>query len=278
MPRIAVGVEYDGSALAGWQSQLDQPSVQSHLEQALTQVAGAPVQVVGAGRTDAGVHSRGQVAHFDTDALRTERGWVLGANTHLPASIALRWAREVPDHFHARYSALSRTYRYCIFNRYRRTALAASRASFVHRALDIEPMQQAAPLLLGTHDFSAFRAAECQAKSPVRNLYALDLVRQGDFIVVQVRANAFLHHMVRNLVGALMAVGRHEQSPEWVTQVLQGRDRKLNAATAPAAGLYLWTVDYPVGFGMPDDSAIMQGPVGCPADLFDQVDLAHVMV
>ena len=278
MPRIAVGIEYDGTTLTGWQAQRDLPSVQQHLEQALSQVAGAPVQVTGAGRTDAGVHARGQVAHFDTDALRTDRSWVLGANSHLPPCIALRWAREVPGHFHARYSALSRSYRYVILNRPQRPGLCAGQVAFMHRPLQLQPMREAAALLIGEHDFSAFRSSECQARSPVRRLQALDLVQRGQFIIVQVRANAFLHHMVRNLVGLLAAVGRGEHPPDWARQVLQGRDRTRSAATAPAAGLYLWQVAFPAVFGLPDDSAIMPSPVGCPADLFDQVEPAHVMV
>lgn len=266
MPRIAVGVEYDGLRLAGWQSQRDLQTVQESVERALSRIADAPVALVGAGRTDAGVHARGQVAHFDTEAHRTMRAWVLGANTHLPPGIALRWALEVPDHFHARYSALSRCYRYIILNRSARTGLAAGRVAFIHRPLDVERMQQGAPLLLGEHDFSAFRSSECQANSPVRNLMSLRVMRQGEFIGIEVRANAFLHHMVRNIAGLLISIGQGDHEPGWVAEVLASRDRRVNAATAPADGLYFWTVQYPLGFGLPDDSDMMRGPAGCPGD------------
>lgn len=271
MPRIAVGVEYDGCCFAGWQSQQGLATVQDRIESALTRVADVPVQVVGAGRTDAGVHARGQVAHFDVDVQRTERSWVLGANSHLPAGIALRWAREVPGHFHARYTAQSRTYRYCILNRASRPALAAGRVAFVHRPLLLAPMQQAAQMLLGDHDFSAFRSAECQAASPVRSLQLLRIARIGQFVVLEVRANAFLHHMVRNIAGLLIAVGQGDRPPESAAAVLASRDRRLNAATAPAAGLYMWAVQYPPVFELPDDSDMMPSPAGCPGDLLDQV-------
>ena len=267
MPRIAVGVEYDGLRLAGWQSQRDLPTVQGHLEAALSRIADAPVAVVGAGRTDAGVHGRGQVAHFDTEARRTPRSWVLGANTHLPPGIALRWAQAVPEHFHARYSALSRCYRYVILNRLTRPGLAAGRVSFFYRPLDVERMQAAVPHLIGVHDFSAFRSSECQAKSPVRNLMSLSVQRKGEFIVMEVRANAFLHHMVRNIAGMLVAVGQGDRDPSWAAEVLAGRDRRLNGVTAPADGLYFWSVQYPDNFGLPDDSDMIPPPAGCPADL-----------
>ncbi len=267
MPRIAVGLEYDGSGFAGWQSQVDAPSVQQSLQSALSMVCNHAVDVVGAGRTDAGVHARGQVAHFETAANRTERALVLGANTHLPPGIALQWARFVPDHFHARYSARARSYRYCILNRSVRSALACTRSAFVYRPLQVEPMIAAARFLIGLHDFSAFRAAECQARSPVRDLQKIELSRAGDFIVLEVTANAFLHHMVRNIAGLLIHVGQGEAPPELAAEVLAGRNRRLAPATAPAAGLYLWRVHYPPVFGLPDDSDIMRSPAGCPADL-----------
>jgi len=262
-------VEYDGLRLSGWQTQLDLPTVQDSVELALSRVADAKVAVVGAGRTDAGVHARGQVAHFDTDAQRSARAWVLGANTYLPAGIALRWAAEVPGHFHARYSALSRSYRYIILNRPTRPGLASGRVSFVYRPLDVTAMQEAALALVGEHDFSAFRAAGCQAKSPVRRLLALRVVRSGEIIGLEVRANAFLHHMVRNIAGLLIAVGQGDRAPSSAAQVLATRDRRMNAATAPADGLYFWAVQYPPVFGLPDDSDMMQGPSGCPGDLMD---------
>jgi len=267
MPRIAVGVEYDGLGLSGWQSQRDLPTVQDSVERALSRVADAPLSVVGAGRTDAGVHARAQVAHFDTEAGRTARGWVLGANSTLPAGIALRWATEVPEHFHARYSALSRSYRYVILNRGTRPGLAAGRVAFVYRPLDLAPMQEAGRVLLGEHDFSAFRASECQAKSPVRRLLDLRLKRVGEFVCLEVRANAFLQHMVRNIAGMLISIGQGDHAPAWAAEVLASRDRRANAATAPAGGLYFWAVQYPPGFGLPDDSDMMRGPSGCPGDL-----------
>jgi tRNA pseudouridine38-40 synthase len=267
MSRIAVGIEYDGSDFAGWQQQVESPSIQQSMQQALARVCDHPVDLIAAGRTDAGVHARGQVAHFESTAGRTERALVLGANTYLPPGIALRWARQVPEHFHARYSALARTYRYCILNRFSRPALAAGRAAFVHRPLDIAPMREAASLLLGSHDFSAFRAAECQARSPVRNLGALEVARRGDFVLLEVTANAFLHHMVRNLAGLLIHIGQGEAAPGFAAEVLAARDRRIAPATAPAAGLYFWRVHYHPVFGLPGDSDMIPDPAGCPADL-----------
>ena len=251
MNRIAVGVEYDGTAVAGWQSQQRLRTVQQVLERALGTVAAEPVSIVCAGRTDAGVHSRGQVAHFDTRAERTPRSWVLGANSELPADVAVTWAMPVPGHFHARYCAEARTYRYLVLNRTARSALAAHRAAWVARALDERLMAQTAELLTGEHDFSAFRSAECQAKSPVRRLESLRVARAGDWIAIEATANAFLHHMVRNLAGLLIAVGKGKQPPEWARTVLEGRDRTRSAATAPAAGLTFWEVRYPRAFGLP---------------------------
>ena len=267
MARIAVGLEYDGNGFAGWQIQTAAPSVQAALQLALGSVCNHPLQVTGAGRTDAGVHARAQVAHFDTESSRTERALLLGANTYLPPGVALRWVRQVPDHFHARYSALSRTYRYCILNRVARSALTVGRAAFIYRPLQVEPMQEAARLLVGTHDFSAFRAAQCQARSPVRNLLQLQVQRSGDFLILEVTANAFLHHMVRNIAGLLIHIGQGEAAPPWAAEVLASRDRRAAPATAPAGGLYLWRVQYPAVFGLPDDSDIMPCPAGCPADL-----------
>jgi len=269
MTRFAVGVEYDGSGFSGWQQQEDAPSVQQELCAALGRVLDHPVEVTAAGRTDAGVHSRGQVAHFDSPAQRTGRALVLGSNTLMPPGVSLRWARAVPDHFHARYSAQSRTYRYCILNRMARSAIAAGRAAFVHRPLDADRMQAATVHLVGYQDFSALRAAECQAKSPVRDLSRLQVRRVGDFVLLEVTANAFLHHMVRNIAGLLMHIGHGEADPGFAAEVLAGRDRRRAPATAPAGGLYLWRVQYPPVFGLPDDSDIMRCPSGCPADLMD---------
>ena len=251
MARIAVGVEYDGGAYVGWQTQPALRTVQQAVEAALAVIADSPVTIVCAGRTDAGVHAVGQVAHFDTAASREMRSWVLGANSELPADVSLSWARPVPTHFHARYSALARTYRYLILNRTARSALFARRAAWVHRPLDHERMQAAASALEGEHDFSAFRAAECQAKSPVRRLERLTVTRHADWVVIEATANAFLHHMVRNIAGLLIAIGKADAAVGWAREVLEGRDRTRNAATAPAGGLYLLAVRYPDAFRLP---------------------------
>jgi tRNA pseudouridine38-40 synthase len=254
MVRIAVGIEYDGSAFAGWQSQQALRTVQQVLEGALGAVAAEPLSLICAGRTDAGVHARGQVAHFDTHAERTTRSWVLGANSDLPSDLTVTWAMPVAGHFHARYCAESRVYRYRILNRLARSALAAQRAAWVARPLDAVAMGEAAQLLVGEHDFSAFRSSECQAKSPVRRLQRLIVERQGDWITIEAVANAFLHHMVRNIAGLLIAVGKGKAPPAWARSVLEGRDRTRGAATAPPTGLYLWEVRYPRAFGLPAPS------------------------
>ncbi len=255
MARIAVGIEYDGSAYCGWQAQPALASVQAVAEEALSRIAAAPVALVCAGRTDAGVHALGQVAHFDTEATRPMRSWVLGANSELPADVSVCWALPVPEHFHARFSAEARTYRYLILNRTARSALHARRAAWVHRPLDAERMNAAARLLEGEHDFSAFRAAECQAKSPIRRLQRLSVERQGEWIRIEATANAFLHHMVRNLAGLLIAIGRGDAEPTWAGELLATRDRTQGAATAPAAGLYFVAVRYPAAFGVPAAAA-----------------------
>jgi tRNA pseudouridine38-40 synthase len=255
--RIALGIEYDGSAYGGWQVQSAVESVQARLERALAHVADAPIALVCAGRTDAGVHARAQVAHFDTSAVRSSRAWLLGTNRLLPADISVRWSRPVPGHFHARYSALSRTYRYLILNRTARSALAARRTLLVHRPLDVAAMQAAASALVGEHDFSAFRSVECQSRSPVRILHRLGVERAGDWVMIEATANAFLHHMVRNLVGLLLAVGLQRVPPEHARERLQSRRRDAHVVTASACGLYLWHVDYPRQFGLPGDSAMM---------------------
>jgi tRNA pseudouridine38-40 synthase len=263
MPRLAAGVEYFGSAYAGWQTQSSLKTVQALVEGALSAVANSPVSVMCAGRTDAGVHSRGQVVHFDTDVVRGLRGWTLGANSNLPRDINLSWVRPVPAHFHARYSAEARTYRYLIFNRGVRSALVEGRAAQIHRPLDVQQMQAAAPSLVGQHDFSAFRSSECQAKSPIRRLTQLTIERDGDLVTIEVTANAFLHHMMRNIAGLLIAIGRGDEAPQWADEVLKGRDRTRGAATAPPEGLYLWSVAYPAAFGLPEGrSAIIERPPG----------------
>ncbi|HEY2037779.1 MAG TPA: tRNA pseudouridine(38-40) synthase TruA [Steroidobacteraceae bacterium] len=264
MVRIAVGLEYEGTRYAGLQTQRSAESVQVLVEGALAKVAAEAVSLVCAGRTDAGVHARGQVAHFDTAASRSMRAWMLGANSELPRDISVSWVRPVPAHFHARYSAEARTYRYMIFNRAARSGLLSSRATWVYRPLDAERMAAAAAVLEGEHDFSGFRAAECQAKSPIRRMERLTVTRQGDWLAIEATANAFLHHMVRNIAGLLIRVGKGDAPPSWAAEVLAGRDRRLSAATAPADGLYLWQVRYPVAFPIPVPSCDII-PTGSPA-------------
>jgi tRNA pseudouridine38-40 synthase len=265
--RLAVGIEYQGGAYSGWQVQSGAPSVQAVLESALSRVADEPVGLICAGRTDAGVHARAQVAHFDTAAVRSAHAWLLGANHYLPRDISLRWVRAVPDHFHARYSALARTYRYLILNRPARSALAAGRALLVHQPLDIGAMEQGARWLIGEHDFSAFRSSECQANSPMRQIQALQLQRSGDWVSIDVTANSFLHHMVRNIVGLLLSIGRARAPPERARQQLESRSRCQGKSTSAAHGLYLWRVEYPPAFGLPEfgapaDSAMIEAAVG----------------
>jgi len=253
MPRIALGLEYDGSAFAGWQSQAHARGIQTDLEQALSFVADHPVAVTAAGRTDAGVHARMQVVHFDTTAQRSERAWALGANTRLPVDISALWAREVPEAFHARYSAISRSYRYRILNRMARPALERLRAGWVRRMLDAQRMQEAARWLVGEHDFSSFRAAECQSPTPMRRVHSIDIDRREDELSIEVTANAFLHHMVRNIVGVLIAVGTGDREPIWARTVLDARDRRRGGVTAPPHGLYLVGVRYPANLGLPSE-------------------------
>lgn len=251
MQRIALGVEYDGTAYNGWQKQRSGIGVQELLERALAEVADEPIDAACAGRTDAGVHASAQVVHFDSTAVRTARNWVLGVNSNLPSDINALWAAAVSGEFHARYSARARTYRYLILNRLTRSALYRHRAWWLHRPLDLEPMQLAAEHLLGEHDFSAFRAAGCQAKTPRRNVMAIEIERHGDWVTITITANAFLQHMVRNLVGLLTAVGGGDAAPEWAAAVLASRDRREGGMTAPAHGLTLIDIAYPDSFGLP---------------------------
>ncbi|HYJ42314.1 MAG TPA: tRNA pseudouridine(38-40) synthase TruA [Steroidobacteraceae bacterium] len=257
MPRFAAGLEYDGRAYSGWQFQRGLQTLQDVVQRALSRVADTPVDCVCAGRTDAGVHAAGQVIHFDSAAVRTERGWRLGANSYLPPDVSVVWVREVPEQFHARFSATARSYRYLILNRDSRSALAAGRATWERRPLDAARMHAAAQALVGEHDFSAFRAVECQSRSPVRRVECLEVMRSAEWVTLAITANAFLHHMVRNVAGLLMSVGHGESPPERVATVLANRDRRTNAATAPPDGLYLAAVRYPAEFGLPSQSAII---------------------
>lgn len=251
--RIALALGYDGRRFAGWQTQPSVRTAQDVLEQALSAMAGHPVDTVCAGRTDAGVHALAQVVHFDTDAHRPRTAWVRGVNAALPDDIAVHWAAPVTPEFHARFSATARTYRYLLLCSPVRQPLWHGRAGWTHHALDLDAMREAAAVLVGRHDFSAFRSAQCQAASPVRTLDRLELHAQGALVVFTLRANAFLHHMVRNLVGALVAVGAGRRPASWAGEVLASRDRAQAAATFSPAGLYLAAVDYPARFGVPGD-------------------------
>ena len=254
--RIALGVEYDGSPFCGWQSQRDLDSVQSVLESALAKIAGHPVKLVGAGRTDAGVHAWGQVAHFDTETKRPLTAWVRGTNAYLPSAVSVRWAYHVPDYFHARFEALSRQYHYYLLNQPIRPTLYRDRAGWYHRPLQLGIMQQAADFLLGRHDFSAFCSSECQSPSRVRYLQCLNITQQGSLFLFDIKADAFLHHMVRNIVACLVDVGSLKHSPEWVQQVLRSRDRAHAAPTFAPQGLYLRRVEYEPIWGLPDEGHI----------------------
>ncbi len=243
--RIAFGLEYDGSRFRGFQRQQQRPTVQEELEDALGDVADHPVTVHCAGRTDTGVHAACQVIHIETDSIRSERAWVLGANSNLPDAVAVRWARFVDDRFHARFSARGRHYRYRILNRWIRPGLHAGRVAWERRPLDAERMHDAAQTLVGEHDFSSFRALGCQARHAVRELKRITVRRSDDEVVLDVSANAFLYHMVRNIAGTLIAIGCGDRSVEWIGEVLQARKRSRAGVTAPAEGLYFMGVDYP---------------------------------
>lgn len=249
--KFAACIEYDGSPFYGWQRLSHAPTVQEHVERALSSVAAEPIQVVCAGRTDTGVHALGQVIHFETSAQRPERGWLFGGNAHLPDGVALRWVQPVAEDFHARFSAYSRRYRYIILNRQARPALLHGRVHWQHGALDAGMMHQAAQVLVGEQDFSSFRAAGCQARHAIREITEIRVSREQDFIHVDIVANAFLHHMVRNIVGSLLKVGAGERPPQWIAGLLELRDRTQAGMTAPAAGLYFVHVAYPEAFGLP---------------------------
>ncbi len=249
--RLALGIEYDGCAYNGWQRQRVGRGVQEVLEHSVAQVADHDVEVVCAGRTDTGVHASGQVGHFDTESDRSMRGWLLGINSALPDDVSVRWVQPVDDDFHARFSALNRQYRYRILNTLVRSALERDRCWWVYQSLDAEAMHRAGQHLLGEHDFSAFRAAGCQANTPNRELQSLSVERDGDWITLEVSGNAFLQHMVRNITGTLVAVGSGQQPEAWVGDVLASRDRKRAGITAPPQGLTLTQVGYPAAFGLP---------------------------
>jgi tRNA pseudouridine38-40 synthase len=249
--RIALGLEYAGAAFDGWQSQPTGRGVQDALERALEQIAGAPTRTIAAGRTDAGVHATSQIAHFDTEAVRPDTAWVRGVNALLPPEVAVLWARAVPPDFHARYKATARHYTYVLMARPVRAALLAGRVGWYHRSLDVAAMRDAVRLLVGTYDFSAFRAAECQARSPVKTLSAAAVETDGDLVRFDFSADAFLHHMIRNVVGTLVHVGAGKAPPGWVAELLAARDRTRAAPTFAAGGLYLTGAEYDASWGLP---------------------------
>ena len=249
--RIALGLEYDGSAFCGWQTQPAGCGVQDHLQAALSKLADESIEVTAAGRTDTGVHASAQVVHFDTNAQRDENAWVRGTNSNLPESVRVLWSSRVKDDFHARYSARSRTYRYLLFDDAVAPAILRNRVGWYHKPLDVEAMKAGLRILLGEHDFSAFRDAQCQAKSPVRNLHEAVAERRGTLIVFTFRANAFLHHMIRNIVGSLVYVGAGKHPPGWMAELLASKDRRNAAPTFAPDGLYLAGVEYDPAFGLP---------------------------
>ncbi|MDR2000679.1 MAG: tRNA pseudouridine(38-40) synthase TruA [Zoogloeaceae bacterium] len=255
--RIALGVEYDGSAFSGWQTQTHCVTVQDTLERALSAVADETIATVCAGRTDSGVHALMQVAHFDTSSLRPESAWVRGTNANLPPAVAVTWAKEVPNDFHARFSATGRRYRYLLLNHPVRPAVDHGKLGWHHAPLDVEAMRRAAAVLIGEHDFSAFRSSGCQAKSPVRVLRRLEICRQNDLIIFDFEANAFLHHMIRNIVGSLVYVGNGRWPPDAVATLLAGRDRSKGAPTFEAAGLYFVGADYDARWSLLSAGRIM---------------------
>lgn len=253
--RVALGIEYDGTGFLGWQRLSHGPTVQGAVEAALSSVADHAVDVTCAGRTDSGVHARCQVVHFDSNAQRSERAWMLGVNSQLPDAIAVRWAVAVGDDFHARYGARARRYRYTILNRPARPALEARYVAWERHTLDADAMERAAAALIGEHDFSAFRTIACQSRTPFRNVHALCVTRSEDRIDIDIEANAFLHHMVRNIVGSLLPIGRGERPVEWLGELLEGRNRRVAGPTAAAAGLCFVAPRYPAGAGLPAEAS-----------------------
>ncbi len=254
--RIALGIEYDGTDFMGWQRLSHGPSVQASVERALSTVADTPIRVTCAGRTDAGVHARCQVVHFDTGVERPLRGWILGTCANLPDSIAVLWAQPVADDFHARHSARGRRYRYSILNRAVRPALDARYVTWERQPLDVQDMHAASQVLVGEHDFSAFRAIACQARHARREVRRISVTRDAERVQVDIEANAFLHHMVRNIVGSLLLVGRGEQTRDWIAELLAGRDRDQAGPTAPASGLSFLGPRYAADWGLPDQVSL----------------------
>lgn len=249
--KYALGIEYVGTSFCGWQAQTGMRCVQSEIEKVLSKVANEPIKVTCAGRTDTGVHAIGQVVHFESNSSRNERAWLLGANTQLPKDVSVAWVREVAEDFHARFSAISRTYHYKIINRLARSAVNYERATWIYHSLNEHLMHEAAQHLVGEHDFTSFRTAACQANTPQRNVQSISVERSGDWLLCKVTANAFLHHMVRNIVGSLIMIGQGERPVEWIVSIRDAKDRKIAGPTAPADGLYLHSVNYPAKFLIP---------------------------
>jgi tRNA pseudouridine38-40 synthase len=262
MMRIALGLQYDGSSYCGWQSQLNQRTIQDELEKALTSFIGVegvgsnPLSVITAGRTDTGVHALGQVVHFDVNVERENWSWVRGVNTFLPASIAVNWAQPVSEEFSARYSAYQRTYIYVMHAGPCRSPMSEGRAGYLmmpsDRWFDIESMKQACQCLIGEHDFSSFRSSECQSKTPMKTIYSIDIFSDQPWLYFRITGNAFLHHMVRNLIGSFLYIGIGKHAPEWMAELLNAKDRSLAAPTFSPAGLYLSKVSYPEEFAIPE--------------------------
>ncbi|HED17827.1 MAG TPA: tRNA pseudouridine(38-40) synthase TruA [Gammaproteobacteria bacterium] len=249
--RIVLGIEYDGAGYSGWQLQHGTRTVQGEVEAALAQVADHPLRVSCAGRTDTGVHALQQVVHFDSDAVRSERSWVLGGNANLADEISIRWAQSIDDGFHARFSAIARSYRYVIYNAFARPALLRKQVCWRHGPLDEQRMNQACEHLLGEHDFTSYRALACQASHAVRTIEHLSVSRKGEYVYIDIRANAFLYHMVRNIAGVLISIGQGEQSTSWSAELLAARDRSVGGVTARAAGLYFLSAHYPERYKLP---------------------------
>ena len=249
--RYALGIEYDGSRYHGWQRQKNAVSVQQNVEKALSKIADENIEVICAGRTDTGVSATNQVIHFETDKIRKDVAWTLGVNTNLPNDIAVSWVKKVDESFHARFSATARRYRYIINNNRLRSAILSKGISFCHYPLDEKLMHQAAQCLIGKHDFTSFRTVHCQSHSPVRTLIHCNVSRQGDFVIIDVKGNAFLHHMVRNIAGSLMRIGQKIETVDWMAEVLEAKNRCVAGMMAPSAGLYFVGVDYPEEFGIP---------------------------
>jgi len=261
--RIALGLQYDGSPYSGWQIQVNQHSVQYELESAITAFVGEsskdfPIKTITAGRTDTGVHALGQVVHFDTNVVREDFSWVRGVNSFLPPSIVVNWAKTVSEEFSARFSAFERTYIYALHVGPCRSPMVNTRAGYLmlppNQQLDIGAMKNSVECLIGEHDFSSFRSSECQSKTPVKTMYSIEIISEGPWIYFRIRGNAFLHHMVRNLVGCFLQIGQGRQKPEWMTEVLAAKDRRIAAPTFMPDGLYLAKIAYPEEFGIPEPS------------------------